>query len=213
MFQTSRDIYKSIFFYYFEYLRLNRFCKTNFDKLKAIMDYIQEKDDDKMKNMQYMNAPILKRDLKKKLSKYFKLHFFINKVINKIIHRNFDDEKKRILEETKDNELIPLIPGFDFDQCFNSLIYYIENSSKNKQLQAAMLIVYDQKYINDIDLESIRDEEEEVIKKDEKGISFLIEKNELEDVRNYFKSITIEDETFVKKCNDKMWDLEETKSH
>jgi hypothetical protein len=213
MFQTSRDIYKSIFYYYFEYLGLNRICKTNFDKLKAIMDYIVEKDENKMKSMQYLNSPILQQDLKQKLGKYFKLHFFVNKVINKIVHRNFEDEKKRIIEEQKDNELLPLIPSFDFDQCFNSLIYCIENTSKNKQMQTVMSIVYEQKYINDEDLESIRDDKEEVIKKDENGISFLINKNEIEYIRNYFKSIKIGDETFAKKCNDKTWDQEETKFH
>ena len=41
---------------------------------------------------------------------------------------------------------------------FEALEYYIENSVKNKELKKAMKIVYNEKYINDEKLGSIKDE-------------------------------------------------------
>ena len=201
MFQTSRDMYKSISYFYYDVLHLKGFYANKFERLKAIMEFLEDKN-----TLKTGKTPIIPQDFKKKLGKYFKLHFFVNKVRNKIINRNFEEDEQRILEQQKDNELLSLIPSFDFDQCFDSLIYYIENSSKNKQLQTAMRIIYEQKYINDEELELIRDINQEVIKKDENGISFLMEKNEIEEVKNYFKSIYIGQESFDKKFNDMAWD-------
>ena len=52
MYQTSRDIYKSIYTYYFQYLDLKKLCPNPFEKLKAVIDYTKEEDTDKLKEMQ-----------------------------------------------------------------------------------------------------------------------------------------------------------------
>ena len=211
MYQTSRDIYKSIYTYYFQYLNLKKICPNPFEKLKAIMDYIKEQDNDKLTRMQYDSAPKIPDELKIKLANYFKLHFFLNKVSNKIVHRNFSEEEKRILKEQKDDDdsLLPLIPDFDFEQCFETLEYYIENCVKNKKLKKAMEIIYKEKYINDEKLGSIKDENGDVIKTNENGIQINFRKEDLEEIKNYFKNIDIKDESFVKLRNNKVWDKEE----
>ena len=211
MYQTSRDMYKSIYTYYFKYLDLKRICPNSFEKLKAVIDYLNEKDTNKLKEKQYDDTKTVPENLKLKLSNYFKLHFFLNKVSNKIVHRNFSEEEKRILKEQNDNDdnLLPLIPDFDFDQCFETLKYYVENSAHNKQLKKAMEIVYDEKYIKDEKLGPIRDDNGDVIKRDENGIHIEYKKEDLEEVRSHLKSINIENESFDKLCNDKLWDKEE----
>ena len=211
MYQTSRDMYKSIYTYYFKYLDLKRICPNSFEKLKAVIDYLNEKDTNKLKEKQYDDTKTVPENLKIKLSNYFKLHFFLNKVSNKIVHRNFSEEEKRILKEQNDNDdnLLPLIPDFDFDQCFETLKYYVENSAHNKQLKKAMEIVYDEKYIKDEKLGPIRDDNGDVIKRDENGIHIEYKKEDLEEVRSHLKSINIENESFDKLCNDKLWDKEE----
>ena len=84
-------------------------------------------------------------NLKKKITNYFRFHYFIYLTTNKIIHRNFTESQKEILEEQKDNDLLPLLPNFDFDQCFNSLEYFIDNNAKNEQIKKAMKYVYEKK--------------------------------------------------------------------
>ena len=210
IYQTSRDIYKSIYTYFFQYLDLKKICPNPFEKLKAVIDYTKEEDTDKLKEMQYDPTKTIPDGIKIKLLNYFKLHFFLNKVSNKIVHRNFSEEEKRILkEQNNDDNLMPLIPGFDFDQCFDTLHFFIENNAKNDQIKKAMKIVYDEKYINDENLGSIKDINGEVIKKDENGIHILYKKEDLQAVRNYFQKLNINNESFVKLCNDKVWDKEE----
>ena len=209
MYQTSRDIYKSIYYYFFDYLELKKICPNNFEKLKAVIDFIIETDENKLKTMQYDKAPIIPADLRQKLAKYFRLHFFLNKVSNKIVHRNFTEEQKRLLEEQNNDDILPLIPGFDFEQCFKTLEYYIENNIKNKQLKTVVEMVYNEKYINDKKLGPIKDDNGDVIKKGENGITFLMEKKDIEEIKNYFKSINIREDSFVDLCNNKLWDQED----
>ena len=221
MYQTSRDISKSINYYFYEYLNLRQVNTNGFEKLKAILNYIEEKDEDKLKKLKSRGAIDIPGDLKQKLANYFRVHFFVNKVSNKIVHRNFTEEQKRILEEKKENDFMPLIPSFEFDQCFDSLEYFIENSVKNEQVKAAMEFVYDEKYSKDEALMSIKESSKEtyeeyqngikerVIYKDENGVNIKIDKSDLEQVRNYFKNISIDKESFVDLCNNKIWDQEE----
>ena len=211
LFQTSRDIYKSIYFHFYDYLNIKFMAPTNFDKLKIIIRYLEEKDVTKIQKWKSDTTPDISDDLKQKLSKYFKLHFFINTVTNKLIHRNFDEEQKKLLKSNNNNGLLSLIPGFDFDNCFDTIGYFIENSVKDEQVQTAMKFVYDSKYINDIGLELLKDTNKEVIKKDQNGISFLITKKDIEEVRNYFKNIKINNEPFTKICNDTLWDKDDSK--
>ena len=101
------------------------------------------------------------------LIKYFKFHFFISRLCNKILHRNFNESQKKIIEEKKIEDLLPLIPNLDFIQCFDSLKFFIENGTKNQQMKEALKFVYENHYKNDSELEEI---------KDEKGDAFGLEK-------------------------------------
>ena len=113
------------------------------------------------------------------------------------------------MKTQKDKDLLPLIPDFDFEQSFDTLEYYIENSINNNQIKAAMEIVYDEKYIKDDKLGPVKDSDNKVIKKGQNGIQILVDKKDIEEVKNYFKNIKIDNKSFVKLCNDKLWDQED----
>ena len=213
MYQTLGDMFESIYYYYFKYLDLKQFCLNNFEKLREIIKYLEETDEIKSKEMtrnkKDEKIPQISNDFKMKLSNYFKLHFFLSKVSNKIAQRNFSEEQKCLLKTQKDKDLLPLIPDFDFEQSFDTLEYYIENSINNNQIKAAMEIVYDEKYIKDDKLGPVKDSDNKVIKKGQNGIQILVDKKDIEEVKNYFKNIKIDNKSFVKLCNDKLWDQED----
>ena len=70
-----------------------------------------------------------------------------------------------------------------------------------------MKYVYENIYVNDNNLEKIKDENHEIIEKNENGVYIKIKKEDIIEVRNYFKSIKMENEDdFIDLCNKKTWD-------
>lgn len=198
MYQSSRDIEKSINHFYYDYLFPRKISTNEFEKLQKIIEYMNNDD-----------YSLLNKTQKIKLRKYFRFHFFANRVSNKILHRNFHENSKKILEEKRrNNDLLGLIPGFDYDECFDSLSFFVENNIKNEQLNKAMEIVYEKDYINDKGLKEIFDCDREVIRKNEDGIEILLNKNDIEEMRSYFKTIKLKDNdtSFVELCNNTIWD-------
>ena len=207
LYQNSRDIYKSISYYFYDFLNLKQVQTTNFGKTKAIIQYLENTDKEKEKEMINNGSKSIDENMKKKISNYFRFHYFVNLTTNKIIHRNFTESQKEILEEQKDNDLLPLLPNFDFDQCFNSLEYFIDNNAKNEQIKKEMKYVYENIYINDDNLEKIKDENHEIIENNENGVYIKIKKEDIIEIRNYFKIIKMENEDdFIDLCNKKTWD-------
>ena len=117
LYQSSKDMYNSICFYYYDYLNLKQVRPNCFDKIKAIIVYLEETEEEKIKQMIENGDVSIPEDKKKKLVNYFRFHNFVSFVIN-IIHRNFQETQKKILEEQKNDDLLPLLPNFDFEQVF-----------------------------------------------------------------------------------------------
>ena len=70
-----------------------------------------------------------------------------------------------------------------------------------------MKYVYENIYINDDNLEKIKDENHEIIENNENGVYIKIKKEDIIEVRNYFKSIKMENEDdFIDLYNKKTWD-------
>ena len=207
LYQSSRDIFKSIYYYYFKYLDFAEAHLTNFDKLKKIIHFLEGTDDNKS-NIKTEN--VLTKEKKITLIKYFKFHFFISRLCNKILHRNFNESQKKIIEEKKIEDLLPLIPNLDFIQCFDSLKFFIENGTKNQQMKEALKFVYENHYKNDSELEEIKDEKGDAFVVDENGdFNFVISGKDIEDAKKYFQSLIVLKEPFIDMCNKKLWDLEE----
>ena len=51
LYQNSRDIYKSISYYFYDFLNLKQVQTTNFGKTKAIIQYLENTDKEKEKEM------------------------------------------------------------------------------------------------------------------------------------------------------------------
>ena len=142
--------------------------------------------------------------------KYFKFHFFISRLCSKIIHQNFSERQKKIIEEKKIEDLLPLIPNLDFIQCFDSLKFFIENGTKNQQMKEVLKFVYENHYKNDSELEEIKDEKGDAFVLDENGdFNFVISKKDVEDALEYFKSLKMFNKPFIDMCNNKLWGKEE----
>ena len=206
MHQNSRDLFKNICYYFYEYLNLKQVRANRFAKTQAIIEYL-ESDGNKLKEMHDKGATLIPEHIKKKIINYLRFHNFVHLTINKIIHRNFEESQKEVLKEIKDDELISLIPSFDFEQSFDSLEFLLENNNKSKQIRAAMQIVYENIYLKDNQLNNLKDINQEVIKNDENGITLMIKKSDIEEVKNYFKGIKIGEKDFDKLCNEKTWDI------
>ena len=207
LYQSSRDIFKSIYYYYFKYLDFAEAHLTKFDKLKKIISFLQET----YENKSNLNTEKdLTKEKKITLIKYFKFHFFISRLCNKIIHRNFNENQKKIIEEKKLEGLLPLTQNLDFIQCFDSLKFFIENGTKNQQMKEALKFVYENHYKNDSELEEIKDEKGDAFVLDENGdFNFVISKKDVEDALEYFKSLVVLKKPFIDMCNNKLWGKEE----
>ena len=71
-----------------------------------------------------------------------------------------------------------------------------------------MKYVYENIYVNDNNLEKIKDENHEIIENNENGVYIKIKKEDIIEVRNYFKGIKMKNEDdFIDLCNKKTWDL------
>ena len=207
LYQNSRDMYKSISYYFYEFLNIKQVQTTKFGKTKSIIEYLENKDEEKVKEMINNGSKSIEENLKKKITNYFRFHYFVYLTANKIIHRNFTEYQKKILEEQNNDGILSLLPNFDFKQTFDSLEYFIENNAKNKKIKTAMKYVYENIYEKDNDLGAIKDDNHEIIDKNEDGIYFKIKKDDISYVRNYFQNIKMENnDDFIDLCNKKTWD-------
>ena len=207
LYQNSRDMYKSISYYFYDFLNLKQVQTTKFDKTKAIIEYLENKDKEKVNNMINNGSKSIDENIKKKLTNYFRFHYFVYLSANKIIHRNFKELQQKILKEQKDDGMLSLLPNFDFNQCFDSLEFFIENNAKNNKINTAMKFVYENIYKKDQNLGAIKDDKHEVIDINENGIYFKIKKDDISVVKNYFQNIKMENnDNFVDLCNKKTWD-------
>ena len=193
----SRDISKSIYYYFCQHLGNENSSKAFFDLQRVMTDLLYGF------NISY------NEEQRKKLRKFFKTLFFVNKVNNRILHNNLSTNVKNAINEKKKDDLLSLIPPLGYDQIFQTLGNFIENNSKNPQLQEAMKFVYDTDYSRDDKLENIRDgegERAEAIVRDENSVKMLISINEINEVKAMFSTIKIKDIEFSKLCDTKTWD-------
>ena len=157
----SRDISKSIYFYFCQHLGNENSDKPFFDLQKVMTDLL------------YGFKISYSEEQRKILRKFFKTLFFVNKVNNRILHNNISSNAQNAIKQKKKDNLLSLIPPLGYDQIFETLGNFIENNSKNPQLQEAMKFVYDTDYSKDDKLENIRDgvgENAEAIVRDETSV-------------------------------------------
>ena len=188
----SRDMSKSIYFYFAKHLNIKNNEKPFFD-LKEIMEYLAKNG----------GKTTYSENEKEKFRKFFKSLFFVNNVNNKVMHNNISSKLQKEINEFKnEDDLLSLIPTMSYNQLFDTLGFYVENNTKNPQIQKAMQYVYEREYINDPELGKIKDlGKEAIIKQDDGFIKMLITKEEISDVKLMFSKIM----DFEKDCEMKTW--------
>ena len=188
----SRDMSKSIYFYFAKHLNIKNHEKPFFD-LKEIMEYLAKNG----------GKTTYSENEKEKFRKFFKSLFFVNNVNNKVMHNNISSKLQKEINEFKnEDDLLSLIPTMSYNQLFDILGFYVENNTKNPQIQKAMQYVYEREYINDPGLGKIKDlGKEAIIKQDDGFIKMLITKEEISDVKLMFSKIM----DFEKDCEMKTW--------
>ena len=67
LYQNSRDMYKSISYYFYDFLNLKQVQTTNFGKTKAIIQYLENTDKEKEKEMINNGSKSIDENMKKKL--------------------------------------------------------------------------------------------------------------------------------------------------
>lgn len=178
----SRDISKNIYYYFAKELNIKNQEKPFFD-LKEIMHYLKNNQD----QTKYS------KEEKTNLRKFFKILFFVNKVNSRALHNNLPTRLQNEINEykTKENDdLLSLLPPTSFDQLFESLSFYVENNAKDQQIQKVMKHVYENEYINDKELNDIKDDDKEVIQREnDESIKLQITKEEINKAKSIFLNI------------------------
>ena len=187
---NCRDISKSIFFYYYQYITKEAKEEDPFNRLKIILNTLKNKDD----------------EVSKKMEKFLRLIFFINRYCNKVLHRKVENETKKYIEKEVKRAEIPFMPAFSFDQCLENLSIFLNEIYERKEIQIILKEVY-LYYSRDKGLEIIFDMDKEVISPENGKISFLFNGNDVLDIKKYLKSISLGRLKFDDLCNEKNWDL------
>ena len=188
-----RDMAKNIYYYFAQHLKLKNEEKPFYD-LKNIMKYLKGN-----------KSEIYSEDEMTKLRKFFKTIFFIMLVSNKILHNQLSSTIKNAINQTKDNDLLSLLPPNNYSQLFESLKNYLKFNTKDVKLQLAMNFIYES-YERDNELGDIKDVEKEAISKNGESITMLIEEKDINDVKEMLDKIVIGQLNFSKLCDTKTYD-------
>ena len=187
---NCRDISKSIFFYYYQYITKEIKEEDPFNRLKIILNSLKNKND----------------EMSKKMAKFLRLIFFINRYCNKVLHRKIENETKKYIEKEVKKAEMPFMPAFSFDQCLESLSIFLNGIYEKKEIQIILKEVY-LEYCRDKGLEIIFDSDKEVISLEDEKISFSFNGNDVLDIKKHLKSISLGRLKFDELCNEKNWDL------
>ena len=189
-FQYCRDISKSIYFYYYQYITIQGNEGDPFKSLKFILNELKNKDDEILKQM----------------GKFLRLIFFINLYCNEVRHRKFENETQKNIEREVKRVEIPFMQEFSFDQCFDNLSIFLNGIYEKKETQMILKEIYIE-YCSDKGLENIFDIDKEIISLQNEKISFSFNGNDVLGIKNYLKTISFGRLQFDELCNKKNWEV------
>ena len=196
LYQTSRDIGKSIFHYLYLYWHLGEVKPLN-EEMVIVLNNLT--------NNNNIQDSSLNDDLKKKLIKFLKYIYFMNEYLNKMLHKRLKSSTEKMLKDLKNDEnYYKLFPGFYYTQWFESLNFFVNDTTSNEEIQKILKDVYDE-YISFSKIREVLDLSKEVIDNNGDKISILITENEINDVKEYFKKIKINNNSLENWCNITPW--------
>lgn len=189
--QTSRDMAKNIIYFYSEFVGIDK--KLDWIGRKdELMAFLNEKDIGDIAGQNKVQ--------KDKMRKFIKFILFMKFYNDMILHRKL----KSITEKFLKSNNMPLFPGFDFNQCFESLKFFLENSSQKIEIQNVLKDVL--KTFNETVVGKHRNENIDEIISVNGGIKFLINKTDIEEMQKHLISIKLDGMfDFVDSCNNNNW--------
>ena len=188
---NGRDIWKSIVFYFYQYLGLKDNGSNTYTKLSSILKALKDKE---LKEKTVINNVDVN-----KLSQFFYLEFFLNKLLNKIVHRNIK------YSSTESNRKAKLIPTYSFEEGFKNIKLFINSTIKDNEIQVLIKDTIDD-YIKDSVIENILkyDETNLFLKKNNEYHALLTE-SDINNLEQFFKDIKVGNKTFCELCETKKW--------
>ena len=188
---NGRDIWKSIVFYFYQYLGLKNNGSNTYTKLSSILKALKDKE---LKEKTIINNVDVN-----KLSHFFYLEFFLNKLLNKIVHRNIK------YSSPESNRKAKLIPTYSFEEAFKNIKLFINSTIKDNEIQVLIKDTIDD-YIKDSEIENILkyDETNLFLKKNNEYHALLTE-SDINNLEQFFKDIKVGNKTFCELCETKKW--------
>ena len=188
---NGRDIWKSIVFYFYQYLGLKNNGSNTYTKLSSILKALKDKE---LKEKTIINNVDVN-----KLSHFFYLEFFLNKLLNKIVHRNIK------YSSPESNRKAKLIPTYSFEEAFKNIKLFINSTIKDNEIQVLIKDTIDD-YIKDSVIENILkyDETNLFLKKNNEYHALLTE-SDINNLEQFFKDIKVGNKTFCELCETKKW--------
>lgn len=188
---NGRDIWKSIVFYFYQYLGLKDNGSNTYTKLSSILKALKDKE---LKEKTINNNVDVN-----KLSQFFYLEFFLNKLLNKIVHRNIK------YSSPESNRKAKLIPTYSFEEAFKNIKLFINTTIKDNEIQVLIKDTIDD-YIKDSVIENILkyDETNLFLKKNNEYHALLTE-SDINNLEQFFKDIKVGNKTFCELCETKKW--------
>ena len=188
---NGRDIWKSIVFYFYQYLGLKDNGSNTYTKLSSILKALKDKE---LKEKTIINNIDVN-----KLSQFFYLEFFLNKLLNKIVHRNIK------YSSPESNRKVKLIPTYSFEEAFKNIKLFINSTIKDNEIQVLIKDTIDD-YIKDSVIENIlKYDETNLFLKNNNEYHALLTESDINNLEQFFKDIKVGNKTFCELCETKKW--------
>ena len=188
---NGRDIWKSIVFYFYQYLGLKDNGSNTYTKLSSILKALKDKE---LKEKTIINNVNVN-----KLSQFFYLEFFLNKLLNKIVHRNIK------YSSPESNRKAKLIPTYSFEEAFKNIKLFINTTIKDNEIQVLIKDTIDD-YIKDSEIENIlKYDETNLFLKNNNEYHALLTESDINNLEQFFKDIKVGNKTFCELCETKKW--------
>ena len=188
---NGRDIWKSIVFYFYQYLGLKDNGSNTYTKLSSILKALKDKE---LKEKTIINNIDVN-----KLSQFFYLEFFLNKLLNKIVHRNIK------YSSPESNRKAKLIPTYSFEEAFKNIKLFINSTIKDNEIQVLIKDTIDD-YIKDSEIENIlKYDETNLFLKNNNEYHALLTESDINNLEQFFKDIKVGNKTFCELCETKKW--------
>ena len=187
---NGRDISKSIVHFLYKYLKfIPREGEQNYFHLSKIIETL----DNNNYNKQEITID------KEILKKFLYLDFFLSKLFNNIIRREIK------FKSPEANKKLRLIPEYTFNEKFTNLIFFINNTIKDSDIQIAIQETIDE-YTSDSDIfDNIKYKEDNLFTKKNGIYETILKEKDIEDIKKFLLEIKIDNKQFDELCEKKDW--------